>query len=696
MTTTLYPAAPPGTAGGPPVPPPPEQSPPPEPPPAPGRAARLWTGPEGDPRWARPSLLMRLFGTAVLYLHNLGASGSANSFYAAAVQAGTKSWKAFFFGSFDSSNYITVDKPPASLWVMELSGRIFGFSSWSMLAPQAIEGVLAVALLYGATRRVSGPAAALAAGATLALTPAAALMFRFNNPDAFLVLLLVAAAYCVVRAIESGRTGWLLLAGTGVGFGFITKMGQALLVVPAFGLAYLIAGPPKLGRRLMQLFAALAAVLVSAGWWVAIVELMPASARPYIGGSTDNSVLNLAFGYNGLGRLFGGSGNGGGGGGAGGGGNANFGGSIGITRLFKDEMGLQISWLLPAALIALVAGLWLTRKAPRTDLTRAALVLWGGWLLVTGVVFSYMEGTIHPYYTVALAPAIAGLTAITTTLIWRNRMSLVAQLTGVTMLLSTGFWTYHLLATNPNWFPLLRYLAIGVAVFGSLMLLMARHVRRSVLVAGVAAAAIALTGSGSYALATTSVAHTGSIPTVGSSSAAGGGGFGGGGFPGGSGAVGGSGGTGTRPGASGTQGGTPPSGTAGASGGQTAGTGTGSSALTALLKASTTKWAAAASSSMTAGDLELASGKAVMSIGGFSGSDNAITLAQFQALVAKGQIHYFIASGTVGGTGGGGTGGGGFGGGGSNAFSQISSWVSSHYTAITVGSSTVYDLTAAK
>ena len=239
---------------------------------------------------------------------------------------------------------------------MTLSARIFGFSSWSLLVPQALMGVGSVALLHAAVRRWAGPVAGLLAGAALALTPAAVLMFRFDNPDALLVLLLVTGAYATVRAIDAvtvrASTWWLIAAGAAVGFGFLTKMGQALLVVPAFGLAYLVAGPPRLGTRLMQLLAALGSMIVSAGWFIALVELWPADSRPYIGGSTTNSLLELALGYNGLGRILGGSGNGGGGFG---GGNAGFGGEAGILRLFTDELGLEISWLLPAALIALVA-----------------------------------------------------------------------------------------------------------------------------------------------------------------------------------------------------------------------------------------------------------------------------------------------------------------------------------------------------
>ena len=186
--------------------------------------------------WARPALIALLVLTAAAYLWDLSASGTANSFYAAAVQAGTKSWKAFFFGSLDSSSFITVDKPPASLWVMGLSGRIFGFSSLSMLVPQALEGVAAVALLYAAVKRWFGPGAGLLAGLMLAVTPVAALMFRFNNPDALLVCLLVAAAYCLVRALEGASTRWVIAVGTLIGFAFLAKMMQAFLVLPAFAL----------------------------------------------------------------------------------------------------------------------------------------------------------------------------------------------------------------------------------------------------------------------------------------------------------------------------------------------------------------------------------------------------------------------------------------------------------------------------
>jgi 4-amino-4-deoxy-L-arabinose transferase-like glycosyltransferase len=261
-------------------------------------------------RWPRLALAGLLAATAVLYLWNLSASGYGNSFYAAAAQAGSQSWSAWFFGSLDAQNFITVDKPAASLWVTGLSVRLFGMNSWAVLAPQALMGVATVAVLYATVRRMiadprHGAVAGLLAGAVLAVTPAATLIFRYNNPDALLVLLMTVAAYCLIRAVHAASWRWLALVGVALGFAFLTKMLQAFLVLPAFGLAYLLFAQTNWGKRLAHLATAVVALVISAGWWVLAVQLVPASARPYIGGSTDNSVLNLALGYNGLSRIVG-------------------------------------------------------------------------------------------------------------------------------------------------------------------------------------------------------------------------------------------------------------------------------------------------------------------------------------------------------------------------------------------------------
>ncbi|WP_020418249.1 glycosyltransferase family 39 protein [Amycolatopsis sp. ATCC 39116] len=591
-------------------------------------AARTRTA--GRPPWVRPSVAVLLVATAALYLWNLSASGYANDFYAMAVQAGTKNWEALFFGSLDPGNVITVDKPPASLWLMALSGRLLGFSSFSMLLPNALCGVGSVALLYAAVRRTSGPLAGLIAGAALALTPVAALMFKFNNPDALLVLLMVAGAYCTVRALDRASTVWLMLAGAALGFGFLTKMLQAFLVLPAFALVYLVAAPTGLGRRLLQLVYAAVALVVATGWWIVAVALWPTESRPYIGGSTDNTPLELAFGYNGLGRIFGGDGNGGGGGGMGG--NTMFGGETGLFRMFGAAFGVEISWLLPAALIALAAGLWFTRFAPRLDRTRAALLLWGGWTVVTALVFSFMSGTIHPYYTVALAPGIAGLVGIGAVELWRGRHNFAARIVLALMLAATGVWDFILLARTPDWQPWLRWvLLVLTALVVAGLLFGLDRIRRAGIVLAIAGVITGLLAPGAYAVVTASQGHTGSIPTSGPS--------------------GNSMGFGDRAGAE-------------------------SAELIALLRQTTTKWSAATNGSQSAAGLALNSDTAVIAIGGFNGGDPAPTLAEFQQYVARGEITYYVS--------------GGMGRGGSG---EIAQWVAENFTAQTVGGSMVYDLT---
>ncbi len=676
--------------------------------PPPGVLRRLVRGREADAAWVRPSLLALLVGTAVLYLWGLGASGWANTFYSGAVQAGTKSWSAFFFGSSDAAGFITVDKPPAALWVMELSARIFGVNAWSILVPQALEGVAAVAFLYAAVRRWFTPAAGLIAGAVLALTPVAVLMFRFNNPDALLVLLLTAGAWALVRALERGRTSWLVLAFSLVGFAFLAKMLQAFLVVPAFGLVYLVGAPNRLRTRLWQLTLAGVAMIAAAGWWVTIVELIPASSRPYIGGSQHNSVLELIVGYNGFGRLTGsetGSVTGGGGGG-----NAGQWGATGWTRLFNSQFGGQVAWLIPAALILAVGVLVLTIGAKRTDRTRAAVLLWGGWFLVTAAVFSLGQGIIHPYYGIALAPAIGALVGIGTTVLWRERARWLARGTLAVAVAATGVCTYVLLDRTPRFDSWLRLpvLVAGFVLAGAMLL--GPRLRDAAAAVGVTGALfVGLSGSAAYAVDTAAAAQGGAIPSAGPSTGFGPGGGGPGG-PGGRGGPGGPAGAGLQGGLGGAARGTGQqparpggaaapgaAGTAGVGGGgPTAGGGgiggllngsTPSAELTTLLKDGATgyTWTAATVGANQAAGYQLASDEPVMAIGGFNGSDPAPSLAGFQELVADGKVHYFIAGGMGGGPNGGN--------GGSSVSNQISTWVAATYSSSTVGGTTVYDLT---
>lgn len=659
----------------------------------------------------RATLLGLLAATALLYLWGLGASGWANSFYAAAAQAGSESWKAFFYGSSDAANSITVDKTPLSLWPMALSIRVFGLSSWSLLVPQALEGVAAVALLHATVKRATGShVTGLLAGAVLALTPVAVLMFRFDNPDALLVLLMIGAVHATLRATESPRAvRWLVLGGGLVGLAFLTKMLQAFLVLPALALTYLLfaSATVTFGKRILHLLAAFGAMIAAAGWWIAIVELVPASMRPYIGGSQGNSILELTLGYNGLGRLNGNE-TGSVGGGMGGGNGGGMWGSTGLFRLFDSENGAQGSWLLPAALLLAAATLALAvprvaralKIAPLPRRTSAAATVWAGWLVVTWLTFSLMAGIFHAYYAVALAPAIAASVAIGAHVLWTRRDQLVASAPLAATTALSSVWAFELLGRT-DWQPWLRWVVLVGGIGSALALGAVRLAGRwAPAIAAIATAAV-LAGPAAYSLATAATPHTGSIPTAGPNGAGGMGGPGGGmrgqiGTPPGM-AGGPAGGQGTAPQGTAPQGmqlpgagngGRTGGGTGGAAGGLLNGS-TPSAELTELLleDADDFTWVAAAVGSNSASGYQLATEKPVMAIGGFNGSDPSPTLAEFQQLVADGDVHWFIGGGM--GLGGGNQSGG------SNASSEIASWVSSTFTATTVDGVTLYDLTQA-
>ncbi|BBZ27617.1 glycosyl transferase [Mycolicibacterium madagascariense] len=601
--------------------------------------------------WDRLGYGTLLVATAVMYLWNITINGMGNQFYAGAAQAGSRNWEALLFGSLDPNNFITVDKPPVSQWVMGLSGQIFGFSSASMLIPEALMAVAAVALLYGAVRRISGPRAALLAGAALALMPVAALMFRYNNPDAVMVLLMMAAAYCTVRALERASTTWIALAGVALGFAFLAKMLEGIMVLPAIGLVYLIAAPTSVRRRLLQLVGAAAAFLVSAGWFVALTLLWPASSRPYIAGSTDNNFMNLVLGYNGFARVLGRN--------HGGGGHAptghapvdmaahhgGFGGpgrqAAGLARLFSGEFGFEIGWLLPAALLAVVLVLIARRRAPRTDLARAGVLLFGGWMLVDGLVLSYMSGMIHPYYDLSLAPAVAGTFAIGVHEMWMQRSSWLGRLGLATLVGGTGVWSWWILARNAQWLPELRWaiLVLSVVAFVGLLLPSAPTRRRLAAGALLLGVTVALAGSAAYAVATIGQPHGGGNANVGPAAPA-------------------------------------------QAGHGMWGQSADNAALDAKLDGTLTEWSAAVDGSSTAAGLELSTNTAVMAIGGFTGSDPVPTLSQFQQYVANHQVTYYIAPNQNGG------------GHGGNQHSDIGDWVAATFTPKQIGSDTVYDLTA--
>ncbi|MEV6998790.1 glycosyltransferase family 39 protein [Streptomyces sp. NPDC093982] len=494
------------------------------------------------PRWSLPALIAILILAAVLYSWNLSGS-SLNSFYSAAVLSGTQSWKAWFFGSLDAGNFLTVDKPPFALMVMGLSCRVFGYGTWQMMLPMVLVALATIWIVHASVKRVWGHGAATVAALVLALTPITVAINRDNNPDTLLVFLMAGGAALALRAVHNGRL--LPLVGSAVCFGlaFNTKMLQGYIALPAVFAVYLYAAKPKLVKRVVNLLVAGVALAVSSFWWAAAVSLVPADDRPYIGGSTDGTAWDLIMGYNGLGRILGGESNGGGGGGGGGG----FSGTAGLGRLFNDILGGQISWLIPFAAIACAGGLVLCGRAPRTDLTRAALLLWGGWTALHYLTFAMAEGTMHPYYTTALAPGIAALCSgggVMLLRAFRTDKRWAWVLPGG--LAVTAFWAVVLLRRASGWntwlWPAIA-VVMALAITGLLVFRSASGTRVRLLAASVVAAVVAaVAGPAAYAWSVPSGSGGGmggTNPTAGPSTGSGfgggpgGGGGGRGGFPGG-------------------------------------------------------------------------------------------------------------------------------------------------------------------
>ena len=664
------------------------------PPPAPSAAP-----PDKAPRWSLPALIAILVLAGVLYTWKLSGS-SMNTFYSGAVWAGTQSWKAWFFGSLDPGNFLTVDKPPFALMVMGLSCRVFGFGTWQMMAPMIVVALATIWILHTTVKRVWGHGAATVAALVLALTPITVAINRDNNPDTLLVFLMVAGAALAFRATRDEKLLPLLGSAACFGLAFNTKLLAGWIALPAVFALYLYGSKAPWVKRIVNLLLAAVVLAVSSFWWAVAVSLVPASDRPYIGGSTDGSAWDLIMGYDGLGRVLGGEGNGGGGGGGGGG----FSGSAGLGRMFNDILGGQISWLLPFSAIALIGGLVLCGRAPRTDLRRMALVLWGGWTLLHYVIFATAQGTMHPYYTTALAPGIAALCGGGGAMLLdafravRRWAWVLPAAFGV-----TGIWAIVLLRRASGWNTWL-WPTVGVLTVAGIvgMLVFRSGSRARLLTASLAATVIAaLAGPTAYAASPAFGSSGGMMggtnPTAGPST---GGGFGGpgggggnrGGFPGGGELPG-----GTRQGGGsqaggfpgGTQqGGDPPPGDSGelggtgqravgrgGMGGGPGGMGGADSGLISYLKEHQdgAKWLLAVSNSQSAAQIELSAREPVISMWGFTGSDNAMTVAKLKELVRKGELHYIqIGSGGMGG-----------GPGGGNSLStEVSNWVKQHGTAV--------------
>jgi 4-amino-4-deoxy-L-arabinose transferase-like glycosyltransferase len=637
-----------------------------------------------SPLWRRIALGIVLLVSLFLNFYQLGQDGYANTYYAAAIRSMLDSWHNFFFVSFDPGGFVTVDKPPLGFWLQAASAKIFGFSPFSILLPQALAGVLAVLVLYLLVRRHFGVTAGLLAALALAISPISVVTNRNNTIDSTLVLVLLLGAWAVMRAVETGRLRWLVLCAVCIGLGFNIKMMEAYLVVPAFGLLYLLAAPKRIWIRLLHLLLAMSILLVISLSWITIVDLTPASQRPYVGSSQDNSELSLAIGYNGVERLLGSFGLGGSGndagqissptgnnqagqppegfaggqppeglfpGGPGAGGNGGFPGGVdgfgggpgggggsagmfdtgnpGVFRLFNEPLGGQIVWLLPLALLSILALLWQRRPLPRTDRQLQMLIVWGVWLLTVGIFFS-VANFFHQYYLSTLAPAICALFGIGIVVMWQDyrKRGWRGWLLPVALLL-TALEQIHIISSDPSWGTwLIPVIALG-CILAAILLFIARLLpglrfspRVLMPVLSVALAALLLT-SAVWAAVPAVENQAADLPVAGPTQAGAGGG----------------------PGETGTN---------------------TDSALITYLEAHLdgAKYLVAVASANDASSLILTTNLPVMALGGFTGSDPILTTSELASLVANGTVRFFLLGGIGGGQ------------------STLTSWVTQHCTSV--------------
>lgn len=563
--------------------------------------------------WEKIGLAVLLTATAASFLVGLDRNGWANPYYSAAAQAGSQDWKAFFYGSLDAGNLITVDKPPLSIWIMSLSVRLFGLNSWAILVPQALMGVATTWLIYKIIRRSHPAAPALLGGLIYATTPVVVLMSRYNNPEPLMGLLTVTAVYFVVRAIEDNRWTWYLLSGTALGLAFMAKQIQAFISIPALILAVLLLGAGTLASRLLRLLGSLTALIISGGWWMAIVELTPPANRPYIGGSATNSILELTLDYNGLARFL------------------RFTADPqtgkataiqdpavdydgGFGRLFNANFAPEGAWLLFTGLLCSLALISLAGRSAQTRKANALLVVGVTWLLTAYAVLSFMGTMTHTYYVFSLAAPIAAVVAMGIHLLWSERQRLVPRLIGAILIAGTIYVAARIFQYSNAWgvWPLVTTCVGALAVVGWML---ARTRQQSVATLALVSFALMLGPLGADAV-TLSMNHAGTNPLSGP--------------------------VGNNPQTlsahlTAARQGDPPL-------ARHLGFGVEPSpVVTSLLQdTSAATWAAATYTAQNAAQYQLASGRPVIALGGWLGDDPAPSLEQFKALVHKNRIAYFI------------------------------------------------------
>jgi 4-amino-4-deoxy-L-arabinose transferase-like glycosyltransferase len=591
--------------------------------------------------WHRFALGGIMLISIFMNFFQLGQNGFGNLYYAAGVRSMLDNWHNFFFVSYDPGGFVSLDKPPLGFWLQVASAKLFGFTPFSVFLPQALAGVLSVLLLYYLVRRHFGVAAGLLAALALALSPISVVTNRNITIDSTLALVLLVGAWAVMRAAETGRLRWLLLSAVVVGIGFNVKMLEAYLVVPAYGLLYLLAAPISLWKRIGQLALAGIVLLAISLSWALVVDLTPASLRPYVGSSQNNSEISLALGYNGINRLIGQIGRGGPTNAPGGntgtpptfpgtppistGGNATqqvpegFGGVFesgapGPLRLFNEPLAGQIAWLLPMAILGAVALAWQRRPRLQEDRQQQSLVLWGTWLLTMGVFFS-IASFFHQYYLTEMAPAICALFGIGLVIMWQDyrRPGWRGWLLPIAIV-ATVAEQIHILTHYPEWgqwmIPLMVVLgAIAVAVLVGARIaprigVKAPRARYLLPALGIGVVALMLAPT-VWAAVPVIQNTTAQLPVAGPSQA---------------------------------------NGFAGNFGGGRGDNASTNQALVSFLEANQghATYLVATPSSMTADSIILATNKPVMALGGFGGSDPILTTNQLAALVSQGTVRYFL------------------------------------------------------
>ncbi len=472
------------------------------------------------PRPHHAALALVLAASAVLELYRLGQNSWANSYYSASVKSMLGSLHNFLFVSSDPGGLVSIDKPPLGLWLQTLSAAIFGFHPLSLLVPEALCAIATVLVLYVIVAPRFGVWAGVTAAAVMATFPSFVASGRDNNLDALLILLLALACLSGLRAAERGSWRWLVATAVLVGLAFNTKTLAAYIIVPGLAVAWFACARLTRAKRLRLLVAAGAIMAVASIAWIAVVEATPASDRPYIGGTADNSEFFVAFLHNGFGRVLGerhspspnvivsvapGS--------LRHGGATASAGAPSPLRLFDISDGGQCAWLLPFAAFGLLAIAFDALRRRRPNPRLALLFVMGGWFAVEAFVLSFSSGIVHPYYVSALGPgtaAMAGAGASSMIDLARRRRSYL--LLPALGLIGSLVVTLVLLRREHDWLHWMWPILIAVVIVAIVMMVWQVRVTTPALAVAIAALLVPVA---LYSASTWEVPANGTFPAAG-------------------------------------------------------------------------------------------------------------------------------------------------------------------------------------